>query len=136
MTDQAPTTPDTVVVPVDCPFDTYLPRTPYLVIPKMALQAMPIQWRQRMVALLDEADDAGLETPSYLVYRDDPEYVLVERSDSEDEYSPIIEVSPIRSDPWADYRHANAGDVKALSPRFNPLAARPAAPALSAKGGS
>lgn len=54
----------------ECPFDTRLARTPYLVLPKLAIQAMPIEWRLRLEALLREADEAGLETPNYLVFRD------------------------------------------------------------------
>ena len=102
----------------DCPFDMILARTPYLVIPKLALQAMPIEWRNRFAALLDEAEATGLETPAYHVFRDDADFTLVERSDSEDEYSHIESVTALQSDPWADYRHKNCGDVKALSPNF------------------
>ena len=57
----------------DCPFDLRLARTPYLVMPKMAIQAMPREWRERLEALLLEAEEAGLETPEYHVFRDDGE---------------------------------------------------------------
>ena len=40
-------------------FGQRLYRTPYLVIPRMALEAMPEDWQKRMVALLDEAEAAG-----------------------------------------------------------------------------
>lgn len=98
-----------------CPFDTILARTPYFVLPKLAIQAMPLQWRQRFAALLQETEDAGLETPSYHVIRDDSAMTLVERSDSEDDYSPIESISVVRRDPWADYRR---GDIRALCPSF------------------
>lgn len=99
----------------DCPFDTRLARTPYLVIPKLAIQAMPMEWRQRLEALLAEADDVGMETPTYHVFRQGREYVTTERADSEDDYSPIQELFVLRGDPWADYRHA---DIAELCPSF------------------
>lgn len=95
----------------NCPFDYRLARTPYLVIPKLALQAMPLDWRRRFEALLVEADDAGLETPDYHVFRAEAAYTSVERSDSEDPYSRIESVYRIGSDPWADYRHGRIEDV-------------------------
>lgn len=47
-----------------CPFDYRLARTPYLVLPKLALQVMPMEWRKRFEAMLVEMEDAGLETPT------------------------------------------------------------------------
>lgn len=102
----------------DCPFDVRLARVPYLVIPKMALQAMPMDWRERLEALLQEADDAGLETPDYHVFRAERGYTLVERSDSNNDYSPIESVHKIRSDEWADYRHADQERVRSICPTF------------------
>lgn len=61
----------------DCPIDRILPRTPYLVIPKMALQAMPMEWRERFAALLQEAEDVGLQTPSYYVLRQNRTHTAV-----------------------------------------------------------
>jgi hypothetical protein len=95
----------------ECPFDTRLARVPYLVIPKMAIQAMPMEWRERFEALLTEADEAGLETPDYYVLRSDKGYTLTVRSDSEDEYSRIEEYSFLREDEWSNYRHGNIKDV-------------------------
>lgn len=100
-----------------CPMDTRLARTPYLVIPKLALQAMPMEWRERLEALLREADDAGLETPSYIVLRDDPEYARSVPEDEEDPYGPTDRVDVFRTDPWANYKY---GNVQELSPRFQP----------------
>jgi len=102
----------------DCPFDYILARTPYLVIPKLALQVMPLDWRNRFVDLLSEAEAAGLETPAYHVFRDDPAFTLVERSDSEDEFSAIESISVLRRDPWSDYRRCKMDKVKALCPNF------------------
>lgn len=99
-----------------CPFDVRLARTPYLVIPKLVLQAMSMDWRWRLEALLREADDTGMETPGYYVFRSDPSYSLLTRSDSEDEYSPISDLGVLRSDEWADYRH---GDIREVCPSFH-----------------
>jgi hypothetical protein len=114
----------------ECPFDARLARVPYLVIPKMALQAMPMEWRERFEALLVEADDTGLETPDYHVFRRGLPYTTTENSDSEDDYSPIQELFVLRGDPWADYRHATHEHVLALCPTFVGVggAPRPLAP--------
>ena len=58
----------------------------YLVIPRSALQVMPEEWQKRLVSLLDEAEEMGLETPTYVVQRRD-------------------ESGRFISDEWADYRH-------------------------------
>jgi hypothetical protein len=102
------------------PFDSMsgpLYRTPYLVLPKLAIQAMPLQWQHRLLALLEEANATGLETPTYTVYRDDPLFTWVRKYDESDL---DVVVEPLQSDPWADYRR---GDVKALSPNFDPTQA-------------
>lgn len=101
----------------ECPFDTRLARTPYLVVPKLALQAMPLAWRERLEGLLAEADAAGMETPNYHVFRNDPAFTHAERADSEDDYSQVLDLFLVRPDPWADYRR---GDIRALCPTFQP----------------
>lgn len=107
---------------IDCPFDTRLNRTPYLVIPKLALQAMPLEWRRRFEKLLEEADEAGLETPEYTVFRDvtrgNSESVRGCKQVNPDDWSqrPFYRLTGgNQGDPWADYRH---GDVSALCPRW------------------
>lgn len=109
----------------DCPFDRILPRTPYLVVPKMALQAMPMEWRERFAALLQEAEDVGLQTPAYLVFRDitndeSPDLFGVRhvnrgKWDEKPFYRFTIGWKP---DPWSEYRHATIEDVQALCPTF------------------
>lgn len=100
----------------ECPFDSFLARTPYLVVPKLALQAMPLDWRERFVAMLTVAYEIyGLETPEYHVFRKGDGYTTVELSDSNDDTSSIQELFVLRSDPWANYRH---GSVKALCPSY------------------
>ena len=105
-----------------CPFDSILARTPYLVMPKMAIQAMPMRWRMRLADLIEEADEAGLETPAYIVLRDacndDPHGSAVQ-----DDRTGFIRIVRKPCDPWADYRHANLERVQALAPRFTPPAA-------------
>lgn len=96
----------------ECPFDMRLARTPYLVLPKLALQAMPYEWRDRFEAMLAEMDDAGLETPSYIVLRDERPYAWCVHEEEDDPFSRVDRVEVYLSDPWADYRH---GDAWALS---------------------
>ncbi|WP_293012208.1 hypothetical protein [Oceanicaulis sp.] len=92
---------------VDNPVHTWggLYRTPYLVIPRMALEAMSLDWQERFVALMREADELGVETPDYHVLRGDPEYTHVTKYDPDDESSRDYEYTAWRSDPWANYRH-------------------------------
>lgn len=105
-----------------CPFDVRLARTPYLVLPKLAIQSMPMNWRLRLEQLLSEADATGLETPDYTVLRDEPEYSRSSPVDEDDPDGPIDRVDVLRPDPWANYRY---GDVKELSPDFSPPANDP-----------
>lgn len=103
-----------------CPFDVRLARVPYFVLPKLAIQAMPMDWRKRLEALLQEADETGLQAPNYIVLRDDPAYSRKVPEDEEDPYGALDRVEILRRDPWADYRHATHEDVVALSPEFKP----------------
>ncbi len=107
-----------VVYEEACPFDDILARTPYLVLPKLAIQAMRAPWRKRLAALLDEAAAAGLETPSYLVFRDDPAFThCTFYVDTPDE---VCGAEIVVADPWADYRHGALTKVRALCPNFQP----------------
>lgn len=102
----------------DCPFDRRLCRTPYLVVPKLAIQAMPMEWRNRLEALLQEAEDAGIETPEYHVFRDDGEGGEYTRARIVNEQTGFVRLVGGRPDPWADYRHATPRTVRALCPKF------------------
>lgn len=93
------------------PFASRLYRTPYLVIPRIALEAMPLDWQRRLEALLKEADAAGLDTPQYQVFRDDGAYTHFEREDPEDEHSAIDALAVVRKDEWANYRRGRIADV-------------------------
>lgn len=104
------------------PFASRLYRTPYLVIPKLALEAMPLDWQRRFEALLREADDAGLDTPEYHVFRDHGAYTHVEREDPEDEHSAIDALAVVRKDEWANYRRGRIEDV---CPTFKSQEAKP-----------
>lgn len=96
-----------------CPFDTILNRTPYLVLPKLAIQAMPMEWRKRLADLLDEAEeDYGLVTPTYTVIRQD--CTVTEKSG-------FVRIVKKVDDPWADYRHAQHERVVGLCSTFRPL---------------
>jgi len=77
----------------------------YFVAPRMMLQAMPLEWQQKFIALMDEAAELGVETPVYHVLRDDPAYTFVEKYDSEDDTSPDREFTILQQDPWGNYRY-------------------------------
>jgi hypothetical protein len=95
-----------------------LARTPYLVLPKLAIQVMPWEWRVRFDAMLQEMEDVGLETPTYEVVRSGGEIRQKMCRDKDDwrcgERVPVASID----DPWADYRHNQEAKVKALCPRF------------------
>jgi len=99
----------------DCPFDTRLARTPYLVMPKLAIQAMPMAWRERLEALLLEAEAAGIETPEYHVFRDDGPGEPYTRAYVVNEMTGFVRIVKGRDDPWANYRH---GSIRALCPNY------------------
>lgn len=100
----------------ECPFDYILNRTQYLVVPKLAIQAMPMRWRKQLAALLTEAeDDFGLVTPAYTVLRQD--CTVTERSG-------FVRIISKINDPWADYRHATHDRVENLCSTFRPLGDR------------
>lgn len=95
----------------DCPFDGRLARTPYLVLPKLALQAMPFEWRDRFEAMLAEMDATGMETPSYHVFRDDGEGGEYTRARVVNERTGYVRICGGKDDPWADYRHGSVEDI-------------------------
>lgn len=92
-----------------CPFDVRLNRTPYLVIPKLALQSMPMEWRLRFDALIQEAQDAGIETPEYFVFRGGHDAYT--RAKIVNENTGFVRLVKGLEDPWADYRHGNIYDL-------------------------
>jgi hypothetical protein len=99
----------------ESPFDTRLYRTPYLVLPKLAIVDMPLEWQERLEGLLLEMEAAGIETPDYYVFRNvtrgNPEgirgvkCVNEDRHDQRDFYRLT---GGFQDDPWADYRRGNA----------------------------
>jgi hypothetical protein len=103
----------------DCPFDSRLARTPYLVLPKLAIQVMPMEWRERFDAMLDEMEALGIETPSYHVFRDDDGSEFA-RARVVNEETGFVRLIKGESDPWADYRHMKHEKVAALCPKFTP----------------
>ena len=104
----------------DCPFDYRLARTPYLVLPKLAIQAMPMEWRQRFDAMLGEMEAVGIETPEYHVFRDDGHGERFTRASVVNEETGFVRLTKGEPDPWADYRHAQHEKVAALCPNFKP----------------
>ena len=115
----------------DCPFDGRLARTPYLVLPKLALQSMPFEWRDRFEAMLAEMDATGMETPTYHVFRDDGEGERYTRARCVNERTGFVRIVGGEDDPWANYRH---GRIEDLCPNFarphDPQAFVPPPPAI------
>ncbi len=68
--------------------------SPYLVIPRLALQHMPAEWQRRFVELLQEAEESGLKTPG--------DYEVRRRVNGR-----------YADDPWRDYRRGNVADLLA-----------------------
>lgn len=96
-------------------FGQRLYRTPYLVIPRLALEAMPLEWQERLEALMQEADAAGMATPSYHVFRDlsdgNPDGIKGCKQVNRGQWDkdPFYRLTGgNRADPWANYRHGDA----------------------------
>ena len=79
---------------------------------------MPIEWRRRFDAMLQEMEDVGLVTPSYQVLRDDGEGGRYTRARVVNEMTGFVRICGGEHDPWADYRY---GDVAELCPNFQPV---------------
>lgn len=86
-------------------------RTQYLVLPKLAIQSMPTEWIAQLERLLLVAEQAGMETPTYVVLRDEPEFIGTVYEDPEDEDGTVDHYDVRRSDPWANYRRGHASDL-------------------------
>lgn len=102
---------------VDSPIHGWfgLSRSAYFVMPRLALEAMSLDWQTRFLELMREAEATGLETPDYHVLRCDSDYTTTQPNDSEDSYSWDREFYIQRQDEWANYRH---GSVNKLCPSF------------------
>lgn len=96
-------------------FGSRLYRTPYLVLPRLALEAMPEEWQVRFEAMLSEMESAGIKTPCYHVFRDvsdgNPDMIRgckqVNRGQWDQE--PFYRLTGgNRCDPWANYRRGDA----------------------------
>lgn len=107
-----------VVAFQQCPFDLRLSRTPYLVLPKLAIQVMPMEWRMRFEALLVEMEDAGIETPGYHVFRDDGPGERYTRARVVNDQTGFVRLVGGEDDPWADYRYDQHRKVAELCPEF------------------
>jgi hypothetical protein len=102
----------------DCPFDRRLARTPYLVLPKLAIQVMPMEWRDRFDAMLAEMEAVGIETPSYHVFRDDGQGERYTRATCVNEETGFVRLVKGEDDPWANYRHMKHERVAELCPGY------------------
>lgn len=90
---------------VSNPFDYQLPRTPYFVVPKLALQSMPIGWQHRLCALMQEMEDAGISTPNYYVFRNHDASPPGDCKKVGTWEHPFYKIMGKITDEWADYRH-------------------------------
>lgn len=88
-----------------------LARTPYLVLPRLAMSAMPSDWLDRFEALMVEMEDRGLETPAYVVLRDDGPDGEFTKAHIVNPLTGFVRIRRAPDDPWANYKH---GDVTAL----------------------
>lgn len=69
------------------------------------MSAMPPEWQRRFIRLMEEVEEANIQTPTYHVLRADVEYTSVVKYDSEDENSRDWEFTAVRTDPWANYKY-------------------------------
>lgn len=84
-----------------------LTQASYFVMPRLAMEALPLDWQRRFIGLMDEAEAMGLETPSYHVFRQGDEFSRVERDDECDDTSAVVGLTVVNEDPWAHYRRAS-----------------------------
>jgi hypothetical protein len=89
-----------------------------LVLPKLAIQVMPMEWRARFDAMLAEMEALGIETPNYHVFRDDGQGEQYTRATVVNEATGFVRLVKGESDPWADYRHMKHEKVAELCPKF------------------
>lgn len=99
-------------------FGSRLYRTPYLVVPRLALEAMPNEWQEKFEALLQEADAAGIVTPAYYVFRDlsdgNPDQIRGCKQVNRGQWDqrPFYRLTGgYRDDPWANYRRGDAHEL-------------------------
>lgn len=94
---------------------TLLYRTPYFVLPRLAIEAMSDDWQKRFFDLLEEAADVGLDTPEYHVFRADPPPGMrgcKQVNKGAWDQTPFYRLTGgWNGDPWADYRHGNAWEI-------------------------
>lgn len=96
-------------------FSYRLARTPYLVLPRLALEAMPVEWQERFEAMLADMEEAGLETPAYVVLRDDGPNGEYTKAHCVNPETGFIRIRRAPDDPWANYKY---GSVKEICPGF------------------
>lgn len=65
----------------------------YLVLPRLLLQEMPLEWQRQLVDILDKLNATGISTPVYAVQRRDSKGRM------------------IKDDPWCRYRHGTVADA-------------------------
>lgn len=102
---------DGVYVERELPLEMRLYRTPYLVLPRLAIDAMPVEWQRKLEALLVECDEAGIVTPNYYVLRADSGYTTTVMNDPDDPMSWPREFYIQSHDEWANYRHGSVADL-------------------------
>lgn len=89
----------------------------YLVMPRLAIMAMPEWWQAALERLLAAADEAGLATPDYHVFRDDGPGEEYTRARVVNDYTGFVRLTGGKDDPWANYKYGKVAD---LCPGFDP----------------
>lgn len=113
---------DSIVIE-ESPFATRLYRTAYFVMPRLALEAMPMEWQKRFEAMIVEMEEAGIkETPEYFCFVQDNgtqkgalRNMAIERGEYDPEKAYYVFVDRKFDDPWANYRR---GRIEDLCPEF------------------
>lgn len=101
---------------VEAPIDSWfgLSYSSYFVLPRLAMQELPLEWQNKFIALMDEAESLGLETPDYTVLRNERSYTWEQKPYDDDNETFDHEVTayrPLKKDEWANYRHGKVSDL-------------------------
>lgn len=95
-------------------FGQRLARTPYLVLPRLAMEKMPIEWQERFEAMLAEMEGTGMKTPTYIVLRDDGPDGEYTKAHCVNPETGFIRIRRAPDDPWANYKYGKIVDGEAV----------------------
>jgi len=83
----------------------------YFVVPRLLLQEQSLDWQNRFIDLMDEIGEQLIELPEYHVLRAEDEYTMVTLEFDDDDNSNVSEYTPLKSDPWSNYKRGNSEDI-------------------------